>query len=176
MPQRTTLALPGKHCTGRGARGARDLSPALFTSAWLSPELRAEHLKPGSSARPVTRCLPPPPPPPSPPCPPIPLRGCVERSGCGLTRIVPGRAGAEPHLSPLQRGAASSPTRVEGRTFPTGRRQVSHRASEGSGSGNLELDPPRRARSARCRTKASPHHEGLGAGATQRTSSCQAQV
>ena len=41
----------------------------------------------------------------------------------------PGRRGAEPCVAPLQKGATSSPTRVEGRTSRTGRHGVSDGAT-----------------------------------------------
>nr|XP_023498989.1 spexin isoform X1 [Equus caballus] len=54
---------------------------------------------------------------------PLPAWGLAVPSGwCHPDR--PGRAGAEPRVSPLQRAAASSQTRAGGRTSPTGRRPI----------------------------------------------------
>lgn len=136
--------MPGKHCPGRGVRGGPGRAgPA---SGPLRPRLaqrRAARRAANLAARREA-------------APPLSRSGAAQ-SGCGLTATVPGRPGAEPRvtLSSLQRGAASSPTRVRGRTLTTGRRWVSDRGSRG------KRGP---ARPARPRTKAPLQQAGRGQG------------
>lgn len=106
------------------SRGARASPPGPFAGAWLGPG--SERMKLGTGAdldheRPAAAAA----------VAPLPAWGLAVPSGwCHPDR--PGRAGAEPRVSPLQRAAASSQTRAGGRTSPTGRRPVSDRGTQGA--------------------------------------------